>query len=360
MLDNANKSSSYKYMSSGFEANFGFAEQGAGSNARGDIATDTIGLGGISLKEQQLALSYGDSSIAFSILGLGYASAENQVLNQNPKPPYDNLPLAMAKQGGTNLALFSMWKDTAQGHNGHLMFGGVDKDKYSGNLATLPVQARDNGITAYDVTLQGVQVKGDLGLDASVKGPFNVVLDCGSSGSILSDEMAQPIFDKFGVTYFEANNSAQVDCAVGRSATTIDFEFDGVTISAPIAAFVVRFGNDTFCSFGIVAAGKRRGLLGDNFLTSAYAVFDVSNNEISLGQRKWASTREDIVVVPKEGVKAVISPTGPSTVPTPEPTTTGTDPAAATTSKPGSASSLSWNGMVAFWLFASTCVILMV
>jgi len=332
-------------MSSGFEANFGFPDQGQGSGARGDVATDTLGIGGITLKDQQLGIAYGKSTISFSILGLGYASAENQVHTQNPKPPYDNLPLAMAKQGATSLALFSLWKDQVDSHNGHLLFGGIDKEKYTGNLATLPVQARENGITAFDVTLQAVRVNGDLGIKDDMNGPINVVLDCGSSGSILSDAMVKPIFEKFGVTYFQANDTAIVDCALERSATTIDFRFDGVTITAPVSSFVNKYSADAFCSFGIMPAGKRRGLLGDNFLSSAYAVFDISNNKISLAARNFVSTKEDIVAVPKEGVSAIGSTTSASS---PSP------------SKPASASSLSWNRLVGLGLFACSCLILMV
>jgi len=356
-------------MNSGFVANFGFAEQGAGSDAKGDVATDTLGLGGITLNDQQIAISYGNSSITFSILGLGYASAENQVHTENPKDPYDNLPLALAKQGVTNLALFSLWKDQqVNSFNGHLLFGGIDKDKYTGKLVTLPVQSRENGITAFDITLQAVRVNGALGIKDDITGPFNVVLDCGSTGSILSDEMAKPIFEKFGVTYYPKNNSATVDCAVGRSATTIDFKFDGITITIPVAVFVSPYSGRDLCSFGIVAAGERRGLLGSNFLSSAYAVFDISNNQISLAARNFASKKENISAVPIGGVTADADiPVTTGTAPTP--TTgagAGSGPASgtgaaspATTSKQGSASTVAWNGLVGLSLFVCSCLILM-
>lgn len=48
----------------------------------GDVATDVFTIGGVSIKDQQFAIAYGDPSIDFSILGLSYASGENQVNNE--------------------------------------------------------------------------------------------------------------------------------------------------------------------------------------------------------------------------------------------------------------------------------------
>jgi hypothetical protein len=299
-------------------------------------------------------------------LGLGYAAQENQVHLQKPLPPYDNVPLSLAKQGITNLALFSLWKTQFNSRYGGLLFGGIDASKFTGNLKTLDTQHREGypDIQAFDILLNGVKLSGDSSFSNGSTGSVPVVLDCGSSGSILPDDWAQPIFDQFNVSYFPANNTAIVDCSVGRQDYTIDFIFEDLTISAPISGFVTQYSGQSYCTFGIVAAGQRHALLGDNFLSNSFTVFDLSNNEISLAPRNFGSVAENVIVVPSGGVKDIGKPasTTPSTT-SPTATTgtgTGTSPSS-TTTKPSSATSvirLSSPSSLLFAMFIAICIIL--
>lgn len=284
-------------------------------------------------------------------MGLGYPAGENQVHLAKPLPAYDNIPVSLAKQGFTNLALFSLWKDSYNSHNGGLLFGGINTEKYTGNLTTLPIQLRTGyaDIQAFDVLLNGVKLSGNSSFTNGSTGSVPVVLDCGSSGSILPDTWVQPIYDKFDVKYFQANDTAIIDCSIAKKPYTIDFTFGGLTISAPISGFVIQYSGDSFCTFELNAAGTRHALLGDNFLSNAFTVFDISNNEISLAPRNFKSTTDSIVAVPAGGIKAIggsttSSPSGTATTtPTPTgqgsntasntPSTTTTSPAAASTSK---------------------------
>lgn len=336
--DNANKSSSYQFISSNFSSQFGFASQGQGSGASGDVATDTFHLGDATLKNQQFDISYGQSSIAFGILGLSYALGENQAQG-NPAKEYNNFPLALAASGTTNLALFSLWKDSPTSHDGQLLFGGVDTSQYTGSLATLDTQLRTGYTTpvAFDVILNGVALSGNSSFPAGSTGSVPVVLDCGTSYTILPNDWVTPIHSEFGVTYFEANDTAYVDCALQKSTATINYTFESLTISVPISVLVSLVAvNPNRCTFGIVPAQDRHALLGDNFLSSAYTVFDLTNNQISLAVRNFAAssttTTDSVVVVPAGGVKSITTGTA-----TTNPSSSGTASASATTTKKSSA-----------------------
>ncbi|CZR69136.1 uncharacterized protein PAC_19036 [Phialocephala subalpina] len=335
---NANKSSTYKYITSNFTSNFGFAIQGQGSGASGDVATDTFDVAGATLKNQQFAVVYGNASIAFSILGLGYAAGENQVNTNPPQKPYDNFPLALAASGATNLAAFSLWKDAADSHNGQVLFGGIDTAKYTGSLTTLDTQIRSGFPTqiAFDVLLNGVGLSGNSSFPNASTGSVPAVLDCGTAYSILPDDWVTPIHDFFNVKYFQANDTAYVDCGLQNSPYTVDFTFGGLTISVPIKIMVsLRAINPNICAFGIVPAGTRDALLGDNFLSSSYTVFDLTNNQISLANRDFTSTSDSVEAIPKGGVKSIGSGTtgsGSSSTGT----ATGTASTATNTKKSGS------------------------
>lgn len=294
-------------------------------------------MSGVTLKDQQFALAYGNFSISYSILGLGYAAGENQVYADPPLPPYDNFPLTLAKQGATNLALFSLWKDAVDTRDGHLLFGGIDTAKYTGSLTTLDVQNREGfpNITAFDVLINGVGLSGDSSFPKGSTGSVSTVLDCGTGYSILPDDWVKPIHDQFNVTYFKANDSAYIDCALQSSKYTIDYTFESLTIKVPMSYMVnLRAVNPSICSFGLVPAGERIPLLGDNFLSSTFTVFDLTNNQISLAPRDFSSKTDKVVVVPAGGVKAIGSTTT-------NPSSTGTGSAPSGTETKSGASAIS-------------------
>ena len=48
------------------------------------------------------------------------------------------------------------------------------------------------------------------------------------------------------------------------------------------------------CIFGIAPAGSGTSVLGDTFLRSAYVVYDITNNEISIAQTKFNATASSV------------------------------------------------------------------
>jgi hypothetical protein len=51
------------------------------------------------------------------------------------------------------------------------------------------------------------------------------------------------------------------------------------------------------CLFGIAPAGSSSAVLGDTFIRSAYLVYDLSNNEISIAQTKFNTTASNVVEI---------------------------------------------------------------
>lgn len=260
-----------------------------------------------------------------------------------PSTPYDNFPLSLAKSGATNLALFSLYKSVQNTFDGVVLFGGVDTGKYSGSLLTLDTQNRTdvNEIIAFDVLVNGLALSGDSSFPKPSTGSESSVLDCGTSYTILPDDWVTPIHKQLDVKYFVGNDTAYVECSLKNAPYALNFTFQDLTISIPIGSFVtLRAVNPDVCSFDLVPAGSRHSLLGDNFLSHSFTVFDLTNNQISLAPRDFSSTTENIAAVPSGGVKALGSQTGSPS----QPSGTGTSTSSTTSptsSKKGAASSVS-------------------
>jgi hypothetical protein len=69
--------------------------------------------------------------------------------------------------------------------------------------------------------------------------------------------------------------------------------------------------------FGIAPTGAGTSVLGDTFLRSAYVVYDLDNNEISLAQSAFNATTSNVIEITSAGVP------GASAVSNPVAATTG-------------------------------------
>lgn len=102
----------------------------------------------------------------------------------------------------------------------------------------------------------------------------------------------------------------------------MDFQFGGVNgpiVKVPVSEFLMDLGLDrsgkpyifhntgqVACQLGFEAAQGRPILLGDTFLRSAYVVYDLDNNEVSMAQTKFNSNQENVQEI-KAGPRGVPS-----------------------------------------------------
>ncbi|KAK4998591.1 hypothetical protein LTR28_013642 [Elasticomyces elasticus] len=99
---------------------------------------------------------------------------------------------------------------------------------------------------------------------------------------------------------------------MANSATTLDFTFSSATISVEMNELVIVAGTERgkpVCILGIGPAGSSTPVLGDTFLRSAYVVYDLSANQISLAQTNFNSTSDNILEI-ANGTAGVPGATG--------------------------------------------------
>ncbi|KAB8213900.1 putative aspartic-type endopeptidase opsB [Aspergillus novoparasiticus] len=292
-------SSSYSYASSDF--NISYAD---GTGAAGDYVTDTIHIGGATVKDFQFGVGYSSSS-AEGVLGIGYTTNEVQV-GRLGKSAYANLPQAMVKNGLIQSNAYSLWLNDLGADTGSILFGGVNTEKYHGELQTLPIQTVNGVYSEFIIALTGVSLSSASShhnYTSSDALPAAVLLDSGSSLTYLPNSIVQDIYDDLGVTYESSSGVGYVPCSLAQQNINVTYTFSSPIITVGIDELVIDAGDLRFrngaraCIFGIVPAGDSTAVLGDTFLRSAYVVYDLSNNEISLANTNFNSTQDNILEI---------------------------------------------------------------
>lgn len=290
-------SSTYKLVNDEF--NITYAD---GSGATGSYVTDTFGFGSVALTGFQFGIGT-QSSSPEGVLGIGYEVNEVQV-NRNGQSPYPNLPAALVNAKFINSQAYSLWLNDLDASTGTIMFGGVDTAKYTGTLATVPIIQTYGSYTTLSIALTGVTVAGQT--DSSNSLPAGVLLDSGSTLIYLPDDITTQIYNKVEAVYQSSLGAAYAKCSLADTDSTIDFDFSGKTIQVPYNELFLGAGTtssgqpltfqdgSTACLFGIAPSLGGISVLGDTFLRSAYVVYDLANNEISLAQTVFNATSSDV------------------------------------------------------------------
>ncbi|KAK0622914.1 candidapepsin-3 [Immersiella caudata] len=295
----ANSSSTYEYIGSWF--NISYVD---GSGASGDYVSDAVTFGPAKLDRLQFGIGY-QSTNAQGILGIGYPINEVQV-GRAGRQPYRNLPAQMVADGMIQSNAYSLWLNDLDANTGNILFGGIDSAKYQPPLLSLPVQPEQGFFAEFLITLTGVSL-GGTSVASSSEMALAVLLDTGSSLTYLPDDMVSTIYNRVGAQYDSSNGAAYVPCNIADDdANKFTFSFSSpATITVDMNEMVLdMFLNSgrrpTFqdgtpaCLFGIAPAGQGTKVLGDTFLRSAYVVYDLANNEISLAQTRFNTTESNI------------------------------------------------------------------
>lgn len=299
------------------------AAYGSGQTVNGTYITDTVSIGGVTLKNTTLAAANA-SEFPNGIMGLGY----NLPVGEVGKDPMVNHTIidALANSGAINRRIFSLSLGHTSDTNGTLTFGGVDTERYYDSLVGVKMVPSRGApkVIEYAVKLQGLEVKGIDGVSGSERSE-TVVLDNGSPQCSLPNEMVEPLFEKFGALSFiypgtNIKQSGYVDCAMAKkyADSRFGFKFDGKTIylsGEDVVRDVFSPGEqlgfkqvlgsksddwDGVCLFAFSEQLKNLpSLVGDPVLRHTYAVYDLDNKVIGLAQANIGSTKSNVVEIGK-------------------------------------------------------------
>jgi hypothetical protein len=150
--DDANASSTYQYIDSDLSIQYG-----GGDGATGDDAYDVLSIGGIVLPQYRFGIMY-QTTVGSGVFGISYEPIDASPFQGTPQE--GNLPTALVSQGLIASRAYSLWLNDAHASSGQLLFGGVDTEKFKGNLVTIDIVPEVQGqpiqsfiIPLFEVTL---------------------------------------------------------------------------------------------------------------------------------------------------------------------------------------------------------------
>ncbi|KAL5319883.1 hypothetical protein ACEPPN_012941 [Leptodophora sp. 'Broadleaf-Isolate-01'] len=246
--------------------------------------------------------------------------------------PYPTFPQRLINTGTIESNTFSVWLDEVSKKTGHLLFGGLNLNRYQDSLVDLPTELVDTpevqfgfltqtqlGVTVDFMSLSVANSTNAIKLDA----PLQVTLDHGIE-TRLPIALITAISAAVGANTNpdEVPNSAYypgVPCSFLSNTSTLDIKFLGasfLTLSVPIAHLTSRNGDGLDMSEGENAASCRlniraaeEGLPGSfdaGMLKNLYTVYDLDNNFISVALTDFSTTAADhLITIPSGGVSAI-------------------------------------------------------
>ncbi|KAJ5885074.1 hypothetical protein N7495_009584 [Penicillium taxi] len=260
---------------------------------KGGFVTDILTIGGITLDTMKMGIVDESTDYADNTLSLGYGNSSSISLTQ-----------ALVDAGTINSPAFSLWDQTA-------LFGGVNKAKYNGSLYTFPIVNGSDLEKAFRINLDGISINKTTSLD-SKDFPLDAVFDTSVYMSYVPKSVAQAIYAQVGNTSVPDDVFGQVNfsCSAINWNTTIDFKFGELQLQFYLTDFMSGFSDSTFfdvyepegdCYFTILENTllqyEGSVVLGSNFISLVYAVFDLENDEVSLAKRSWDHAPDDIVEI---------------------------------------------------------------
>lgn len=280
-----------------------------GSGVEGYYFTDTVELAGATIDSVQMGLA-DESDIEYGIMGVGFEADESAATL------YPNIIEKFYTSGLIGARAYSLYLDDLDASSGTILFGGVDSDKYSGDLIAVPIikDSTVDNYTSFSVTLSSVAA---VASDGSVSDNYTmsaqvVVLDSGTTLTYLPESVAESIFTTFGATYDESLGYATVACSqADNSSILLEYQFggsSGPTIQVALSELVIDDGSsrgggssyesgaESTCAFG-VSMSTSTYLLGDTFLRSAYVVYDLDAKEVAIAQTDFNSTSSSVTAI---------------------------------------------------------------
>lgn len=208
------------------------------------------------------------------ILGLGYDTIS---VNRIPPPFY-----SAVDQGLLDEPVFAFYlSDTNDKEaESEAIFGGVNKDHYTGELTKLPLRRK----AYWEVDLDAITF-GDESADFDNMG---AILDTGTSLIALPSTLAELLNKQMGAKK-GYNGQYTVECSKRDELPDLTFTLTGYNFTITPYDYILEVQGScisSFMGFDIPAPAGPLAILGDAFLRRWYSVYDLGNDSVGLAKAK--------------------------------------------------------------------------
>ncbi|CAJ0588958.1 unnamed protein product [Cylicocyclus nassatus] len=268
------KSSTFKKETRTFSIQYG------SGSCNGYLGTDTITMGGLTVKTQEfgvathLAEVFGYQPVD-GILGLGWpALAVDAVV-----PPMQNLLSTLDQP------LFTVWMDrkltlSSGGNAGLITYGAIDTTNCQKQVNYVPLSAE----TYWQFPITGFSIGG-----FSENKRDQVISDTGTSWIGAPTSVINGIVKQTGAVYDNLNELYTVACSAQKTLPDLVFTINGVTYNVPSVEYVLdlQLGNGkcalTFFSMGAGGFGPT-WILGDTWIRTYCNIYDIGQKRIGFAK----------------------------------------------------------------------------
>lgn len=261
---------------------------------------DTVKFGNTTISNLSFAVANVSSSNV-GVLGIGLPGLEATNTGYSGYQ-YENLPMRLKSLGITYSNTYSLFLNKKTASTGSVLFGAVDHAKYSGTLSLLPMLKSNLFLLApqrTQILLSGILIQSKLQNVAVSNSPVTALLDSGTTYSYLPQTMLTNFANLLGALFISTYSLYQVSCSFQNSGVNATFTFSGVNITVPISSMILPVQGQCFLTlFAMDMGGSSTPsvILGDNFLRSAYIVYDLDNYQVAMAQSVFTNNEEIEVI----------------------------------------------------------------
>jgi saccharopepsin len=267
----SSESSTYKKNGSEFAIRYG------SGSLEGYVSRDTVQIGDLKIKDQLFAEATSEPGLAFAfgrfdgILGLGYDTIS---VNRIPPPFYN-----MIDQGLIDEPVFAFYlSDTNSGKESECMFGGVNKDLYTGKVTKIPLRRK----AYWEVDLDAITF-GDQTAELDSTG---AILDTGTSLIAMPSTLAELLNKEIGAKK-SYNGQYTVECTKRDSLPDLTFTLTGHNFTISPYDYILEVQGScisSFTGFDIPEPVGPLVILGDAFLRQWYSIYDLGDDAVGLAK----------------------------------------------------------------------------
>lgn len=316
----SSKSSTFQSNKTDFSITYGDLTFASGTWGHDQLNLNNLNVTGLSFAVAN------ETNSTVGVLGIGLAGLESTysgatLSSAQESYTYNNFPMVLKNSGAIKSAAYSLFLNETNAKHGSILFGAVDHGKYSGDLYTIPIinTLQDHGYKdpiQFQVTLQGLGLaKGDSESTTITTTKIPALLDSGTTISYMPVELMEMLADKVGASYSSKVGYYLMDCITDTDDDiNVVFDFGGFYISGNLSSYQLSADSSSdVCILGFAPQSDSTVILGDNFLSNAYVVYDLDNMEISMAQVDLSGRSENIDVIEDSVPSAVKAPSYSST-----------------------------------------------
>jgi len=259
----------------------------------GIFSKDTVTVGDVDVKGQLFAevskVSFGPLNVAFAagkfdgLLGLGFKSISQY---QIPTPFESMIDQKLIPEP---VFAFYLQQDASQ--QGELLFGGIDKAHYTGELVDVPLTSE----TYWQVSLDAMK----FGSTPIVSTAQKAIIDSGTSLLAGPKEQVDALAKQVGAQSVMGKEYT-IDCSKKASLPALTVTLGGKDFTLGPDDYVLTVSGQCLFAFTGIDVPAPRGplwIMGDVFMRKYYCVFDYGNKKMRIAPAAKAAHNSTEIVV---------------------------------------------------------------